>query len=282
MKRLAYLLFLALVMAVPAMAEGAWEGSWKVAWPDGGGVLALTQEGTKVSGGYRSGHGSVEADADDRQLKGELIYRGSSVSFTAMLAADGTSFSGRTDTGNWLSGVRVADGGAKADRPTIDLSNPRATLRSFLNASNLARDGEHQAFGWAVEAIDFGNDPHWSDVEARYSGAEDLFQSIDLATFSFSIIPEQPASTPLQISLPRLDSAATVNVAFAQGEDGKWRIVMPGAEALRAMKTPEFARVLADTGSEFVGDTPENFAKFVDAERAKWGALIKRIGATVD
>ena len=235
MKRLAYLLLLALVMAVPALAEGSWEGSWKIAWPDGGGVLALTQEGPKVSGGYRSGHGSVEAVADGRQLKGKLIQRGSSVSFTAMLTADGTGFSGRTETGNWLSGVRVAEAEAKADPLAIDLSNPRAALRSFLDASNLARDGEQKAFDWAVETIDFGNDPHWLDVEARYSGAEDLFEAIDLATFSFSLIPEQPASPSLQISLPRLDSTATVNVAFARGEDGKWRLVMPGAEALRAM-----------------------------------------------
>lgn len=97
MKRLAYLLLFAFVMMHPAMAEGAWEGTWKVAWPDGGGFLALTQQGTKVSGGYRSGHGSVEAEAAGQQLKGELYHRDSSVSFTAMLAADGASFSGQTD-----------------------------------------------------------------------------------------------------------------------------------------------------------------------------------------
>jgi len=41
-------------------------------------------------------------------------------------------------------------------------------------------------------------------------------------------------------------------------------------------------KVLADTGSDFVGDTPENFGKFVQAEHARWGKVVKQSGATVD
>ena len=43
------------------------------------------------------------------------------------------------------------------------------------------------------------------------------------------------------------------------------------AETLKSMKQPEFQRILKDTGSEYVGDTPENFAAFVKAEGEKWG-----------
>lgn len=48
------------------------------------------------------------------------------------------------------------------------------------------------------------------------------------------------------------------------------------------MKTEEYQRVLKDTGSEFVGDTPENFTAFVKAESEKWGKVAKATGATVD
>lgn len=235
MTRLAYLLLFVLMTIVPAMAEGSWEGTWKVAWPDGGGFLALTQQGTSVRGGYRSGHGSVEAEAEGAQLKGELRHTDSSVSFTATLAADGASFSGRTETGSWLSGIRMADGGTGAGNLGLDLSTPRATLRSFLNACNIARGGEPQALGMAVEAIDFGNELHWADVELRYSGAEDLFEAIDLATFNLSLIPERPPGSSLKVALPRLDSATAVTVDFTRGEDGNWRLVMPAPQALRAM-----------------------------------------------
>jgi tripartite-type tricarboxylate transporter receptor subunit TctC len=54
------------------------------------------------------------------------------------------------------------------------------------------------------------------------------------------------------------------------------------AEALKIMKQPEYQKVLEETGSEFVGDTPENFAVFVKAEAAKWGKVAKQTGATVD
>ena len=52
--------------------------------------------------------------------------------------------------------------------------------------------------------------------------------------------------------------------------------------AIKVMKEPEYQKVLEETGSEFVGDTPEKFATFVKAEAAKWGKVAKETGATVD
>lgn len=54
------------------------------------------------------------------------------------------------------------------------------------------------------------------------------------------------------------------------------------AETQKVMKSPDFQRVLTDTGTEYVGDTPENFAKFVQAETTKWSKVVKDSGATVD
>jgi tripartite-type tricarboxylate transporter receptor subunit TctC len=53
-------------------------------------------------------------------------------------------------------------------------------------------------------------------------------------------------------------------------------------ETIKLMKEPEFQKILADTGSDFVGDTPENFAAFVKAEGVKWSRVVKESGATVD
>lgn len=49
-----------------------------------------------------------------------------------------------------------------------------------------------------------------------------------------------------------------------------------------AMKQPEFQKVLADTGSEYVGTSAEDFARFVEAEAKKWSKVVKESGATVD
>ena len=48
------------------------------------------------------------------------------------------------------------------------------------------------------------------------------------------------------------------------------------------LKQADFQKVLADTGSEFVGDTPENFSAFVRAEATKWSRIVKESGATAD
>jgi len=54
------------------------------------------------------------------------------------------------------------------------------------------------------------------------------------------------------------------------------------AAALKTMKTPEWQKILADTGSENVGETPEQFAAFIKAESAKWAKAVKDSGATID
>lgn len=54
------------------------------------------------------------------------------------------------------------------------------------------------------------------------------------------------------------------------------------AATVNYMKQPEFQKILKDTGSDFVGDTPANFAAFTKAEAAKWGKVAKATGATID
>jgi tripartite-type tricarboxylate transporter receptor subunit TctC len=94
--------------------------------------------------------------------------------------------------------------------------------------------------------------------------------------------PELPdVPTFAEAGLPGVESYAWYGM-FARAGTPKPIIDKLNAEARKAMKTPAFLAVLKDTGSEDVGDTPENFAKFVKAEAAKWGKIVKDSGATVD
>ena len=69
---------------------------------------------------------------------------------------------------------------------------------------------------------------------------------------------------------------------FATARTPKEIISKLNAEAIKVMKTPEFQAVLRESGSDYVGDTPENFARFIAAEHTKWAKVAKDSGATLD
>ena len=235
MSRLFFLLIWALLMLVPATAAEPWSGEWKVSWPGGGGFLSLTQGGTDVRGSYRNGRGTVEGAAQGMELHGEIIHDGVRERFHATLGAGQDSFSGYTSGGEWLSGRRLSADDAPGKQLTAKLHNPRAAMRSFLEAGNRARDGEPQALAVAVDAIDYGSGTAWPSRNAKFAAAEQLFDVTDLATFSLALIPEQASTPRITVSLPRLDAAPAVELSMARDGEGAWRIIMPDAQALAAM-----------------------------------------------
>lgn len=93
------------------------------------------------------------------------------------------------------------------------------------------------------------------------------------------LLPDVP--TFAEAGIPAIESYAWYGL-FVPAKTPKDVIAKLNAEALKVMKSPEFQKVRADTGSDYVGDTPENFGKFVQAESAKWSKVVKESGATVD
>lgn len=93
------------------------------------------------------------------------------------------------------------------------------------------------------------------------------------------LLPDVPTFAEAGVS--GLESYAWYGL-FAPANTPKDVVAKINAEAQKVMKGAEFQKVLADTGSAYVGDTPENFAKFVQAEHVKWGKVVKDSGATVD
>ncbi len=100
------------------------------------------------------------------------------------------------------------------------------------------------------------------------SGAKRLPQLPDVPTFG-------------EAGMPEVESYAWYGM-FVSSKTPKDVVAKINAEALKVMRTEEYQRVLKDTGSEFVGDTPENFNAFVKAESEKWGKVAKATGATID
>ena len=93
------------------------------------------------------------------------------------------------------------------------------------------------------------------------------------------LLPDVP--TFAEAGLPAIESYAWYGL-FAPAKTPKAVVAKINAEALKVMKGADFDKIRADTGTEYVGDTPENFAKFVQAESVKWSKVVKDSGATVD
>ena len=125
----AFLCFLG-PFAGAAHADGEWQGEWQLTNTAGGDFLILEQDGQKVTGNFLSGFGRVEATVTDERIKGVLYFNELREAFSAVLSEDGRSFSGTNDAGEWLKAVKFG-GSEIATNQSIDLSSPRATLRTF-------------------------------------------------------------------------------------------------------------------------------------------------------
>lgn len=92
-------------------------------------------------------------------------------------------------------------------------------------------------------------------------------------------LPDVP--TFAEAGLPGVESYGWYGF-FAPAATPKEVIAQIHKATINFMKTPDFQKVLTDAGSDYVGDTPENFAAFVKAEAAKWGRVARETGATLD
>jgi tripartite-type tricarboxylate transporter receptor subunit TctC len=53
-------------------------------------------------------------------------------------------------------------------------------------------------------------------------------------------------------------------------------------EIVKILQRPDVRDKLAEDGSEAVGNTPEDFRKFLNADVSKWAKLVKESGAKLD
>ncbi len=219
----------------PALADGPWAGTWKVAWPDGAFIVSIDQKGDTIVGSYRNGHGRVEGEAHGQQIEGRIVNDGILTTFRATISSDHESFSGHTDSGSWLNGIRQAGLPGDHAQVTLDLHSPRSALRSFLDAANRARAGNSEAMDVAIGAVDFLDNPMGSSYEGQYAATKKLFNAIDLGTFPLSLVPEAPDADSVKVSLPRLDGNPSINLTMLLGADGNWRIAMPDEDTLRSI-----------------------------------------------
>jgi len=89
------------------------------------------------------------------------------------------------------------------------------------------------------------------------------------ASRSYPIVP-----TTAEAGLPGVE-AIVWNGIFAPAGTPQPVLQILHREIVKAYNAPDVKKQVLDTGSEVVGDTPEQFAAFVRAESAKWSKVIR-------
>ena len=92
-------------------------------------------------------------------------------------------------------------------------------------------------------------------------------------------IPELP--TISEAGVPGYEVTTWSGVIVPAGAP-KTIVARLNAEINKALVSPTIKEILAGSGYELVGGTPEQFDAFVKKEFAKWADVVKRSGAKVD
>jgi tripartite-type tricarboxylate transporter receptor subunit TctC len=87
-----------------------------------------------------------------------------------------------------------------------------------------------------------------------------------------NVLPDVP--TTREAGLPGLE-AIVWNGIFVPAGTPRPVIDVLHRELARAYNAPDIKEQVTQTGSYVAGDTPDEFAAFIDAEKAKWGKVIK-------
>jgi len=93
------------------------------------------------------------------------------------------------------------------------------------------------------------------------------------------VLPEMP--TIAESGLPGFEVTAWFGILAPAGTP-KEIIHRLHAEIVKVLRLPEVKARLSDQGAEPVGNTPERFAAYIQAEIAKWAEVVKVSGARLD
>jgi tripartite-type tricarboxylate transporter receptor subunit TctC len=94
-----------------------------------------------------------------------------------------------------------------------------------------------------------------------------------------SIAPDAP--TMIELGYPKVAASIWYGMMVPAGTP-KALITKLNAESNRALALPDVKDRLAAAGIDTAGGTPEDFAKFIGDELAKWGPVVKASGAKLD
>ncbi|MEY3162028.1 MAG: hypothetical protein RIT25_2019 [Planctomycetota bacterium] len=210
-----------------------WTGEWDTSWGGGGGRIILQQEGDSVTGEFPLLNSRIEGKVLRDRVEGRRIEGGKAYSFVFLAGVHGRSFHGRDEELGWWTGTRVASAGA-AEKP--GLATPRAAFVSFVSCATQARCGLEDHWARAAHSVEF--DPQTAALPRaeQLRHLQEFFDLVDLTTFRIWELAMDAPSDDLTIELKQSRSGAVLPLKLHRNAAGEWRIVVPNASELAALR----------------------------------------------
>lgn len=285
------LLVLSLI-AIPAVAQNDWSGEWDTRWKGGGATLSLRQAGDKVSGQYPLFKGRVEGTLAGRKVNGVWTEDQATVrqgKFEFILSADGRTFAGTFESGEWWNGTRIV-GPRSTTGLDPDLTTARGVMRSFLVAGNLARGGAYDYQGTMLACVDLGTDVGDLPIGGQITRASDLFDLIDRTTLRVWDVPTGAGMSRVPVTFHQSGTGETIDLVIARNDVGRWRIVAPPpkdvADAARRLDAARGRAPGAADGDRSahlrLGSPSDTMRTFVEAMRHGGPDAQEQLRSTLD
>lgn len=241
---------LTLLPAAQTAAQDArsWTGEWQTYWRSSQALMTLQQEGEVVTGTYEPGGGQIEARVDKGVLTGTWRQGDARGGIIFAMSAEGDTFTGRYDSGEYWNGQRVTEAESELV-PFTASNNPRETLRTVVTAANEAVYGGNAA---AMRIYDplliYEGKSTGSHERTRRRNA--LWRILNMSTFRIYDVPKMTESSEARFSISPAGTDEGYDLRFRLDSDGRWKIVVEAEENLEAA----IDRMLADLGYETVGE----------------------------
>jgi tripartite-type tricarboxylate transporter receptor subunit TctC len=82
-------------------------------------------------------------------------------------------------------------------------------------------------------------------------------------------------------TIPKFESSSWYGIVAPAGTPREV-IAKLNAEILSSLKLPDVREIFAAQGTDIIGSTPDEFARYIKTELAKWAVVVKKSGARVD
>lgn len=218
-------------------APADWAGTYDTQWVDGGAILHLEQDGSRVTGAYPLYGGRIEAQIIGRDLEGSWEQPGEKGTFTFRLSQDGQSFIGRFGNGHWWTGRRLDDNRLSVVQADLDLSTPRRALRSFLTEAEGAMMGDEERFATANKTIHPESLAEFERPAGQLHYTRRLYLLIDNFYVPVRALPgEADGPQNLDLTHRAMDTPLILSIVPFTGPSGDkgWRLSPPPLDEIEA------------------------------------------------